>query len=102
MANGDRVINATRGLGASLAQGEVIPERIVLAPDGTLREKSAGGGYQRLGCSHMAARGKSLFQIGLDLAELGYINSRSNQGCQQLGQLLFAARGSESDDSLRR
>ena len=61
-ANGDRVINATRGLGASLAQGEVIPERIVLAPDGTLREKSAGGGYQRLGCSHMAARGKSLFQ----------------------------------------
>jgi pyruvate,water dikinase len=61
-ANGDRIINATRGLGVSIAQGEVIPERIVIARDGTLREKSAGGDYQRLGCAHMAARGKSLFR----------------------------------------
>ena len=70
-ANDDRVINATRGLGSAIAQGEVIPERIVLSRDGTLREKSSGGSYQRLGCSHIAARGKSLFQASqcLDAAQ---------------------------------
>jgi phosphoenolpyruvate synthase/pyruvate phosphate dikinase len=68
-ANGDRVINATRGLGTSIAQGEVIPERIVLTREGVLREKSSGGSYQRLGCAHMAARGKSLFQASQCLDE---------------------------------
>ena len=68
-ANGDRIINATRGLGSSIAQGEVIPERIVIGRDGAVREKSSGGDYQRLGCAHMAARGKSIFRVSNCLDE---------------------------------
>ena len=36
-AGGEMVINATRGLGAAIAQGEVVPERIVLTADGRLK-----------------------------------------------------------------
>jgi phosphoenolpyruvate synthase/pyruvate phosphate dikinase len=49
---GDMVINATRGLGAPIAQGEVVPERIVLAPDGEIREAQAGREYGTLRCAH--------------------------------------------------
>ena len=58
---GDMVINATRGLGASLAQGEVVPERIVLTREGALREVAQGRQYHYMGCAHGARRAARLF-----------------------------------------
>ena len=48
----DIVINAAPGLGAAIAQGEVVPERIVLTAEGELRETSAGREYAALRCAH--------------------------------------------------
>lgn len=51
-SGGDRIINATQGHGAAIAQGEVVPERIVLSAEGELREKTAAREYATLRCAH--------------------------------------------------
>jgi pyruvate,water dikinase len=51
-ANGDMVLNATWGLGSAIAQGEVVPERIVLTREGKHRERALGRRYHRVGCAH--------------------------------------------------
>lgn len=79
-ANGDMILNATWGLGASLAQGEVVPERIVLSRDGQHRDTALGRKYHAVGCAH---NGRPLFP-----------RARSSQPCLsatqaiELGQIL--------------
>src|SRR5450631_3996183 len=51
-ADGDMVLNATWGLGSSIAQGEVVPERIVLTRDGAVRSNAAGRKFNRIACAH--------------------------------------------------
>lgn len=51
-ANGDMVINATWGLGSAIAQGEVVPERIVLTREGKHQATALGRKYHRVGCRH--------------------------------------------------
>jgi phosphoenolpyruvate synthase/pyruvate phosphate dikinase len=51
-ASGDMVLNATWGLGSAIAQGEVVPERIVLTREGKYREMALGRKYHRIGCAH--------------------------------------------------
>jgi len=51
-ADGDMVINAAAGLGAAIAQGEVVPERYVLGRSGALKESARGARYHGLGCVH--------------------------------------------------
>jgi len=51
-ADGDMVINAAAGLGAAIAQGEVVPERYVLGRSGALKESTRGARYHGLGCVH--------------------------------------------------
>ena len=51
-ADGEMVINATWGLGAAIAQGEVTPDRYALTRDGTLREVSAGPEFHAVSCEH--------------------------------------------------
>jgi len=51
-ADGDMVLNATWGLGSAIAQGEVVPDRIVLSRDGVLRGTVAGRIFHRVGCAH--------------------------------------------------
>ena len=51
-ADGDMVLNATWGLGSSIAQGEVVPERIVLTREGAVRGSEAGRRFHRAGCAH--------------------------------------------------
>ena len=58
---GDMVINAAAGLGSSIAQGEVVTERIVLTRDGALREATLGRQTHRLGCAHGGRRGRRIF-----------------------------------------
>jgi pyruvate,water dikinase len=55
-ADGDMVLNATWGLGSAIAQGEVVPDRIVLSRDNqgelTLRDTVLGRKFHRVGCIH--------------------------------------------------
>jgi len=51
-AEGDMVINAVAGLGAAIAQGEVVPERYVLGRSGALKDSVRGARYHGLGCVH--------------------------------------------------
>ena len=57
-ANGDMILNATWGLGSAIAQGEVVPERIVLTREGTHRDTVLGRKYHAVGCVHS---GRPLF-----------------------------------------
>ena len=49
------LISATLGLGSAIAQGEVVPDRIVLAKNGFLRTVSAGRKGHQDTCAHGVA-----------------------------------------------
>lgn len=52
-ADGHLLINATRGLGSAIAQGEVAPDRYLLGRDGTVREvMAAPAAYHTSHCAH--------------------------------------------------
>ena len=51
-AEGQMLISATWGLGSAIAQGEVVPDRIVLASNGFLRTIEAGRKSHRDTCAH--------------------------------------------------
>ena len=51
-AEGHMLISATWGLGSAIAQGEVVPDRIVLAKNGFLRTVQAGRKNHQDTCAH--------------------------------------------------
>ena len=51
-ADGKMVLNATWGLGSAIAQGEVVPDRIVLTREGALSDTTTGRKLHRVGCVH--------------------------------------------------
>jgi pyruvate,water dikinase len=51
-AEGGMLLSATRGLGASIAQGEVVPDQYVLTRDGAINRAHVGQKYRRIGCTH--------------------------------------------------
>jgi pyruvate, water dikinase len=51
-AEGQMLLSATWGLGSAIAQGEVVPDRIVLAKNGFLRSIDAGRKRHRDTCAH--------------------------------------------------
>src|SRR5205085_9156673 len=51
-AEGQMLISATWGLGCAIAQGEVVPDRIVLSRSGFLRSIEAGRKNHREVCVH--------------------------------------------------
>jgi pyruvate, water dikinase len=54
-AEGQMLISATWGLGSAIAQGEVVPDRIVLSRNGFLRTVDAGRKGHRDTCDHGVA-----------------------------------------------
>ncbi len=60
-ADGEMIISATWGLGSAIAQGEVVPDRIVLGRDLTVREIAPGRKLHRVGCAH----GKQVVEAAL-------------------------------------
>jgi pyruvate,water dikinase len=54
-AEGQMLISATWGLGSAIAQGEVVPDRIVLARNGFVRSIEAGRKNHRDTCAHGVA-----------------------------------------------
>ena len=70
--DGDMLITATHGLGAGIAQGEVVPDRFLIARDGALRHASPGRVVHIIGCAHgarPAPRGR-VAQAALDFDEV--------------------------------
>jgi pyruvate,water dikinase len=53
-ADGQMLLSATWGLGATIAQGEVVPDRIVLSRHGFVRTNEAGRKGHRQACIHGA------------------------------------------------
>ena len=53
-ADGQMLISATWGLGSAIAQGEVVPDRIVLTRHGFVRTNDAGRKHHREACVHGA------------------------------------------------
>jgi pyruvate,water dikinase len=51
-AEGQMLISATWGLGSAIAQGEVVPDRIILAKNGFLRTVQAGRKNHQDTCAH--------------------------------------------------
>lgn len=51
-ANGEMLVNAAQGLGAAVAQGEVVPDRYVLDRSGRVKESALGQKYHALSCAH--------------------------------------------------
>ncbi len=51
-AEGEMLLSATWGLGSAIAQGEVVPDRIMLSRGGEVREIHAGRKTHREGCEH--------------------------------------------------
>ena len=51
-SDGQMLISATWGLGSAIAQGEVVPDRIVLSKNGFLRTVEAGRKSHRDICAH--------------------------------------------------
>ena len=54
-AEGQMLISATWGLGSAIAQGEVVPDRVVLSRSGFLRSIEAGRKNHRDTCAHGVA-----------------------------------------------
>ncbi len=55
-AEGDMLLSATWGLGSAIAQGEVVPDRIVLSREGVLLEMTAGRKDHSVGCEHTGTK----------------------------------------------
>ncbi|MGA7231963.1 MAG: PEP/pyruvate-binding domain-containing protein, partial [Xanthobacteraceae bacterium] len=53
-ADGQMLVSATWGLGSTIAQGEVVPDRVVLSRQGFVRSNDAGRKHHREACSHTA------------------------------------------------
>lgn len=51
-ADGEMLLSATWGLGSAIAQGEVVPDRIVLSRAGEVRNLAPGRKYHSVGCVH--------------------------------------------------
>ena len=56
-AEGNMLLSATWGLGSAIAQGEVVPDRIVLSRSGFLRSNTAGRKHHRDTCAHASGGG---------------------------------------------
>ena len=65
-AEGQMLLSATWGLGSTIAQGEVVPDRVVLSRQGFVRKNEAGRKDHREACLHGA--GTAAQAVPADLA----------------------------------
>lgn len=81
-AEGGMLINATPGLGAAIAQGEVAPDRYELGRNGALRDSHAAIDYHQAGCVHQPRLSKAPAKKKLCLTPAQV---------EELGQLMLKA-----------
>ncbi len=85
-ADGEMLLSATWGLGSAIAQGEVVPDRIVLGRDGKLREIEAGRKEHHERCVH----GRGAFAQAVPRALISAPSLSAAQAVE-LGQMLRKA-----------
>jgi pyruvate,water dikinase len=95
-ADGEMLINAARGLGGSIAQGEVVPDRYVLTQSGALKESGVGLKYRHMGCVHSAkASRRPMFASRCledhEVVELGGMMKRAEEVIGQPVEIEWAA-----------
>jgi pyruvate,water dikinase len=87
-AEGYMLLSATWGLGSAIAQGEVVPDRIVLSKSGFVRSVDAGRKGHRDSCSHGVAAPelvpKDLVSVPCLSAGEAVILGRLLRKCEQL------------------
>jgi pyruvate, water dikinase len=88
-AEGHMLISATWGLGSTIAQGEVVPDRIVLSRHGFVRSNQAGRKNHRQSCMHGAGGGGTAAQAVPD--DLARAPCLSAGAATALGRLLRKA-----------
>src|SRR5258708_7578293 len=93
-AGGEMLVNAAPGLGAAVAQRDVVPDRYVLDRAGRMKESALGQKYHALSCAHgRRAFSRALFGAPcLDaeqLAELGLLMRKAERG---IGEAVDAER----------
>jgi pyruvate,water dikinase len=59
-ADGHMLLSATWGLGSAIAQGEVVPDRIMLSRQGFVRSNEAGRKHHREACGHGSGPGEGV------------------------------------------
>src|SRR5437588_2994256 len=84
-ADGQMLISATWGLGSTIAQGEVVPDRIVLHRQGFVRSNEPGRKHHREICSHKAGDGAGTSPQAVPAALVGV-------PCLQAGEATTLAR----------
>jgi pyruvate,water dikinase len=84
-ADGQMLISATWGLGSTIAQGEVVPDRIVLSRQGFVRSNDAGRKHHREICTHRAGNGAGTTPQAVPAALVG-------APCLQAGEATALAR----------
>ncbi len=87
-AEGHMLISATWGLGSTIAQGEVVPDRIVLSRHGFVRSNQAGRKNHREGCVHGTGGGTAAQAVPDDLARAPCLSAGQ---ATALGRLLRKA-----------
>jgi pyruvate,water dikinase len=87
-AEGHMLLSATWGLGSAIAQGEVVPDRIVLSKSGFVRSVDAGRKGHRDSCAHGVAAPelvpKDLVSVPCLSAGEAVILGRLLRKCEQL------------------
>jgi pyruvate,water dikinase len=86
-ADGSVTLTATWGLGTTIAQGEVVPDRYILSRDGELLETFPGRTQHSAGCEHHPAVGKAATKS--DIEDLGPCLSES-QATELSGYMMRA------------
>ena len=85
-AEGNMLLSATWGLGSAIAQGEVVPDRIVLSREGFLRKIEPGRKDHRATCGH--GRGPAVEPVAAALATAPSLEPRQ---AVSLGRMLRTA-----------
>jgi phosphoenolpyruvate synthase/pyruvate phosphate dikinase len=84
-ADGQMLISATWGLGSTIAQGKVVPDRVVLSRQGFVRSNDAGRKHHREICSHRSGNGAGTSPQAVPAALVGV-------PCLQAGEATALAR----------
>jgi len=85
-AEGQMLISATWGLGSAIAQGEVVPDRIVLSRQGFLRKIDAGRKDHRAACGHLPG------QVGAGALPQAVPRELVSEPCLDAGQAVTLGR----------
>jgi pyruvate,water dikinase len=90
--DGQMLLSATWGLGSAIAQGEVVPDRIVLSRQGFVRTLEAGRKDRRDVCTHGDGQAGGAGQDGTRTVTQAVPEALAQQPCLDAGQAVTLGR----------